>query len=70
MDETPETPRKNETKDLASPAAPRGRGRPRRRVDAFVKVEPVAEQSIEKPPALPDPRWMAEFVAAFLQASR
>lgn len=40
------------------------RGRPRRQ--AFVKVETV---SVDRP-TLPDPRWMAEFVAAFLKASR
>lgn len=40
------------------------RGRPRRQ--AFVKVKTV---TVERP-TLPDPRWMAEFVAAFLKASR
>jgi hypothetical protein len=42
----------------------RRRGRPRQQ--SFVKVETV---SIERS-ALPDPRWMAEFVAAFLKVTR
>ena len=65
MDETrTESPQKNETKDPGQPVAPRSRGRPRRRAESFVKVETV---SVEKP-TLPDPRWMAEFIAAFLRA--
>ncbi len=34
----------------------------------FTKV--VAEKVTAEKPALPDPRWMAEFIAAFLQAKR
>jgi hypothetical protein len=62
---TTESVRKDELKD-PTPTAPRGRGRPRRRPEAFAKMETV---SIEKP-TLPDPRWMAEFIAAFLRAKR
>ena len=65
MDETAtESTKNDELKDPTPTAPPRGRGRPRRRPEAFVKVETV---SVEKP-ALPDPRWMAEFIAAFLRA--
>lgn len=68
MDETTtEIPKKEETKDPGPVVTPRSRGRPRRRPEAFVKVETVS--AVEKP-TLPDPRWMAEFIAAFLQARR
>ena len=64
MDEIkPESAKKEEINATSSPG-PRRRGRPRGR--AFVKVETVA---VEKP-VLPEPRWMAEFVAVFLKASR
>ena len=49
---------------IESASMPRRRGGPRRQ--AFVKVNTV---SAKRPP-LPDPRWMAEFIAAFLKASR
>lgn len=62
MDETKST--KTEETNTPSAPAPRRRGRPRGR--GFVKVETV---SVERP-TLPDPRWMAEFVAVFLKASR
>jgi hypothetical protein len=61
-DTTPESETKNEEAAESSP--PRRRGRPRRQ--AFVKVETV---TVERP-TLPDPRWMAEFVAAFMKASQ
>lgn len=66
MDET--TAKSTEIGELKDPAAPtrRGRGRPRRQAEAFVRVETVP---VEKP-ILPDPRWMAEFIAAFLRAKR
>lgn len=63
---TTEFPKKVDDKDPGPATLPRGRGRPRRRPEAFVKVETVP---VEKP-TLPDPRWMAEFIAAFLQARR
>lgn len=62
---TTESTRNGELID-PTPTAPRRRGRPRRGPEAFVKVEAV---SVEKP-TLPDPRWMAEFIAAFLRAKR
>lgn len=49
---------------IETTSSPRRRGRPRRQ--AFVKVNAV---TVERP-TLPDPRWMAEFIAAFLKASR
>ncbi len=66
MDETTADSTMNDELKEPTVPAPRRRGRPRRRPEAFVKVETV---SVEKP-TLPDPRWMAEFVAAFLRAKR
>lgn len=59
--------KKCDTADSVVPSTKRRRGRP-----SFIKVEPVATPvapATEKP-MLPDPRWMAEFVATFLRASR
>jgi len=65
MSETAIETKNDEPKEASSTDVPKSRrGRPRRQ--AFVKVETV---TVERP-TLPDPRWMAEFVAAFLTASR